>query len=328
MYTPQKIAVYLRHSVPCWNFREPQIHRLHQLLPDTKLAVCESRERFLEELADADTCMIWTFKQEWFQSAPKLRLLSTPAAGKDYFQVVFPENVALMNGQFHGAIIAETVAGFLLGIMRGILPSATNYPDNPWPRVEVGSNIRMLHGSHLAILGFGHIGQEIGKLLKAFGVRITGVKRDPNIPKPDWFTEGDRIVAASECEAVLPTVDAVICALPATPETTAFLNAKRISLLPHHAVIVNIGRGNAIEESALCDALRERRIFGAGIDVFTQEPLPAGHPFLTCPNLWRLPHDSAVSDDYLTRYVEDFVRQLALPLVHPTFIPSAPVATI
>lgn len=328
MYNPAKIAVYLRHPVPCWNFGEPQLARLHQLLPKAKVAVCKTRDEFLEELKEADTCMIWTFRQEWFQSAPKLRLLSTPAAGKDYFQVAFPEKVALMNGQFHGAIIAETVAGFLLGMFRGILPSATNYPDNPWPRVEVGSEIRMLHGSHLVILGFGHIGQEIGKLLKAFGVRITGVKRNPNIPRPNWFSEGDRVISAAECDSVLPTADAVICALPATSETTAFLNAKRIALLQRHAVIVNIGRGNAIEEKALCDALRERRIFGAGIDVFTQEPLPAGHPFLSCQNLWRLPHDSAVSDDYLTRYVEDFVRQLALPLVHPEFIPSAPAATI
>ncbi len=311
---PEHIAVYLRHKhVPCWNFQDRHKKRLMALLPQTQVTVCENKEQFLETLPEADCAMVWVFQQLWLAEAPKLRILSTPAAGKDYFQLTTPHGLRLMYGQFHGTIIGETVVGMLLGMSRGILQAATTYASLPWPREELAAVQRPLRGSHVVIVGFGHIGTAIGAMLKPFGVRITGVKRNVDIPLPQWFTEEDRILSTDELDAVLPEADHVVLALPRLPETDDFFNAHRINLLNRHATLCNIGRGNALDEMSLCAALRAGRIAGACLDVFQTEPLPDDSFLRKCPRLWLMPHASAIAESYLDLYVDDFARQLQDP---------------
>ena len=307
----KKISTYLVHTlVPAWHFKERQAALLKKLLPKAEVRICGSAEEFAENLHDTDAVLTWTFQQDWFAGAKRLKILSTPAAGKDYFTVVPPSGLWMMNGQFHGEIIAESVVGMLLGMERGILPAMTEYAALPWPRRELAPRMRVLRGSTAMILGFGHIGRWIGKMLKPFEMRILGVSRHRDAERPNWFRKGDLCLDAEQMDAYLPETDHLILALPGTTGTTNMVDARRLALLKTGATVTNIGRGNAIEAAALTAALENGHLAGAFLDVFPAEPLPASSPLMKVRNLWRLPHACAIADNYLDLYVADFVRQL------------------
>ncbi len=309
--TPHNILVNIRHEeVSCWNFLPRHKEQLEAGLPGCHVQICGSDEEFAELLPTADTCLVWRFQQEWLAKAPSLKLLSTPAAGRDYFQIIPPPGLRLMYGQFHGELIGETVVGMMLSLARGILPAVTTYASNVWPRKQLTAIMRPLRGSHVVILGLGHIGSWIGKLLKPFGVRISGMRRNLAKPAPDWFDAQDRLFGADEMVDYLKTADFVVLSLPGTKETDQLLNGHCINQLKPTAYVINVGRGNAIEQMSFFAALSAGRIAGAFLDVFPEEPLTDQSMLVKCPNLWRMPHASAISGNYLDLYVQDFLKQL------------------
>lgn len=303
------ISVFLTHPVvDCWNFKETQEKNLVSAVPGARVTVCKTREEFVKKLDAAQIVLIWGFKQEWFEMSPKLEWIVTPAAGKDYFNVTPPEGVTIDYCSFHGELIGETVIGMILAHVRGIRDALELVKHDPWPRGLVQRNMRPLRGAHLVILGFGNIGRWIGRLAKPFGTRITGVRRTP-CDRPDYFDGNDLIIGMDSLDSVLPKADHLVLALPGDPGTLDILNERRIGLLPRHAAIYNIGRGNAIDENALVKALAEKRIAGAYLDVFKAEPLPSDSPFFGCPGILLMPHASAISPNYLDLFVAEFVRK-------------------
>ncbi|MCX7935922.1 MAG: hydroxyacid dehydrogenase, partial [Planctomycetota bacterium] len=144
--------------MPCWHFSESNRQRLQAALPEAEIAVCSDREAFFRALSHAEVAIIWRFQQEWFAFAPRLRLLATPAAGRDYFSVTPPPGVRLFYGSFHGEIMGETVLAMMLGHCRGIIASDRLMRTHAWPQAELATAMKPLRGSHVAILGFGHIG--------------------------------------------------------------------------------------------------------------------------------------------------------------------------
>lgn len=309
---PWTVAVHLVHrEVPAWTFADRQAERLTRALPRLRCRLCPDRGAFRAALADAHMALVWSFHQEEFALAPHLCLVATPAAGRDYFRVTPPDGVTLLYGRFHGAIMAETAVGMLLAMCRGLLPAVTNYRDDPWPRAALAARMRPLCGAHVVILGFGHIGTWIGRLLKPFGVRLTGVRRHPPEGSvPDFFAAADRVLPVSALDRVLPEADHLVVVLPSDPGTERLIDSRRLGLLPAHATLINLGRGHALDETALLQALRAGRLAGACLDVFRREPLPAGSPLRHCPNLWPFPHASAISPTYLDLFVDDLVLQL------------------
>jgi D-2-hydroxyacid dehydrogenase (NADP+) len=303
------ISVYLTHpSVDCWNFKEKQRLALASAIPDSHIEVSTTKEAFIRSLASAQIALIWNFQQEWFDSAPNLEWIVTPAAGKDFFNVMPPQKVSIDYCSFHGELIGETVLGMILSCTRGIRDAFELQQMDPWPRTQIEKNMRPLRGSHLVILGFGNIGRWIGRLAKPFGVRITGVKRTHADP-PDYFGDEDRIIAISGLENVLPETDHLAIALPGGNETLDIIDGRKIGLLPKHAMIYNVGRGNAIDENALVEALRTEKIAGAFLDVFKEEPLPAQSPLLKCPHITLMPHASAIAPNYLELFIQEFISK-------------------
>ncbi len=305
------IAIYLRHPcVACWQMTARQAAMLSGLLPDYEIRLCKSEKDFQAALKDASIAITWNFRQEWLALAPKLKIIATPAAGKDYFTLQLPPHIQSWNGRFHGELIAETAVGALLGICRGLFVANSTLAAQSWPRAEISQQQNTLKGSHILILGFGRIGQYIGKMLKPFGTHIAGMRRNLNLPAPEWFTPEDQLFDETTLDTKLPQADHLILCLPKSPETDGILDHRRIALLPAHATVSNFGRGNAIDVDALGKALRQQRLKAAFLDVFPEEPLPENSPLMDCPNLWRLPHLSAAAPNYLDLFIQDFVRQL------------------
>ena len=297
--------VYLPNTIDCFRATPDQVRRFGQLCDDgSDVRFCGSEEEFLSLLPGAHAVFVWSFRQEWFDLAPNLRHVCTPAAGRDYFRVVPPTGTTMHYGTFHGAIMAETALGAVLACTHGLLPFAAamrrDGESAGWPRRDFMAHARRLAGQSVVVLGFGHIGRAFGALAKPFGARVTGVRRSP-APDP---AAADRVVGIADLDSVLPAADHVVCFLPSGPETTNLLDASRLARLKSGAFLYNFGRGNLIDEAALADALRRGALAGAVLDVFQEEPLPADSPLRSAPNCFLYPHGSAFSPDYLDLYFE------------------------
>jgi phosphoglycerate dehydrogenase-like enzyme len=305
-----RIAVWLTSTtIATWTFSARHEERLRVTLPEAEILTCPDETALMAALATADAAVVWRFKKAWFERAPKLRWLVTPAAGHDVMDWPLeetPEGVELTFGAFHGRIMAETVIGMLLGDCRGLFETLRRQGRTPWPKAEIAPRMRTLGGSHVVVLGFGNIGRWIGLLAKPFGARVTGVKRTP-APAPDWFGSEDRVLTMENLDGALPEADHLVLALPGTTGTDNVLDARRIGLLPSHATVTNVGRGNAIDEAALAEALGEERIAAAMLDVYETEPLPETSPLRTLDNVLLMPHASAVSRNYLDCWLDEFI---------------------
>ena len=261
------------HSKIFANFRllDRHIRRLEQSFPDSSFIRCQTKEQFLEALSRADVVCSFRFKAQWFARAPKLRRLVSPTAGRDWFPAELPPGVRFEFSTFHGKIMAETVVGMMLSHARGLLRARVLQNEEPWPNQRLEPALRLIKGSRVTVLGFGHIGSHIGRLVKCLGAGITGLRRNPG-QRPDYFTGVDRLLPAEHLEETLPQTDHLVLCLPATAQTTGILNARRLALLPENAGIYNVGRGNALDEEALAELLEERPFCEAYLDVFREEP--------------------------------------------------------
>jgi D-2-hydroxyacid dehydrogenase (NADP+) len=303
------IAVWLTHKlVSCWNFEDRHRRRLEKAMPGTDIRLCRSKDELLSSLPEADTVITWVFKEEWFDRAPRLKKIITPAAGRDFLQVEAPEGVSISYSSFHGRIISETVLAMILSHARGIQKSCSLQQTKNWPRAELSPVLRLVKGSRITLLGFGHIGRSIGRLAKSFGARLYGIKRRP-VPAPDFFTAGDSIMPLNKLDSILPESDHLVLCLPNTADTTNILNRERLELLPVHAGIYNVGRGNSIDSAALLGFLRSRPLSSAYLDVFQEEPLPENSPLRSCPNCLIMPHASAIAPEFMDFFIDDFLAR-------------------
>jgi len=142
-----------------------------------------------------------------------------------------------------------------------------------------------LTGKTLGILGLGAISQEVARLAAALGLRVIGTKR-----RPQAMANVAEVLPPGRTPEVLAQSDFVLLLLPATPETDSFINAERLAMMKPGAWLLNFGRGHVIKDDDLVAAVKAKKIAGAVLDVFRQEPLPAGHPFWITEGILVLPH--------------------------------------
>ena len=307
------IVVYQDSKVPCFRVQERHICRLREALPETNVLWCRTQDEYLGALPQADVVISGKFKQEWFAKAPRLRLIGTPAAGRDFFSVTsIPDHIEIKNGTFHGPVMAETILGVMLAFNRGVLAAySRQLRGELWPVQTLFGN-RLISGTHAVIVGFGRIGQYTGRMLKPFNVRVTGIRRSDPGELPDWFEEGDTVRPVADLHQVLAGADHVIMLLPSDTGTDNFMGVHEFECMSQHAVIYNFGRGNSIDEVALAEALKEGSIGGACLDVFDQEPLSAESPLAdeTLPGLVRMPHSSAFCESYIDRFMDEIIEWL------------------
>jgi len=308
------VSLYLEQPIHYFRMKKHLVQRLRKTFPSVNFIWCHSEASFKRALPRTDIVLANRFKPEWFERAKKLRCMLSPAAGRDVMGAIPPPHIEARYGTFHGEFIAETVLGLMLGVNRGILSAYELQLANeiwPWRPLCKPGAVRLLRGSHAVIIGFGNIGGWIARVLKPFDIRITGLRRNPPAERPDYFTEGDTIESISQLDAVLPTADHVILALPVDTGTDNLLGARQFKKMPRHAIVYNIGRGNCINEPALAAALKARTIAGACLDVFSKEPLPKDNPLAkNLPGLIRLPHASAFADEYMERYTDEIIPMI------------------
>jgi len=194
-------------------------------------------------------------------------------------------NCILTNSNGYGVTIAEHVIMVTLMMMRRMPEYTEIVRSRGW---QNQLPIRSIRDTNFTILGTGNIGWNVAERLRGMNAgRITGLSRSGRA------VEGfDEVLPISALNDVLPTTEVLIMALPGTAETTHILNGSRIALLPENALVINVGRGSAIEQEPLMEALNTGKLAGAALDVMVPEPLPQDHPLWETKNLIITPHVS------------------------------------
>ncbi|MCF8720095.1 D-2-hydroxyacid dehydrogenase [Nitrospina gracilis] len=265
----------------------------------------------MEGLPEAEAAICWYFRREWLAQAPRLQWVATPAAGSDWIDLPPDSTITVHHGGFHGMMMAESVLGAMLYFCKAFEASYAFQKQKKWARIKLSQQITSLYRARVTILGFGRIGQTIGRVLKPFGSRVTGVRRRTD-ERPDYFDESDRVVSVDHLNEVLPETDHLVLVLPGGDETDGLLTADHFSQLPAHCHLYNVGRGNPYREEDLARALETRQIAGAYLDVFDEEPLPESSPLWNFDNVLIQPHLSAASPQYLDLFIQELIGKLKI----------------
>jgi len=201
--------------------------------------------------------------------------------------------------------IAQTAIGGLLMLARRFPAWAESQRRHAWEPIRADLPPD-LDSQTLVVLGVGAIGDEIARLARAIGLHVVGVRRSP-LRDDDNV---DEMAPPTALKEILPRADWLALACPLTPETRGIIGQAELALLPRGAHILNIARGEVIDESALIDALRSGHLAGAYLDVVATEPLPAESPLWDLPNVIISPHNSAIAQGNERRAVEYFLANL------------------
>jgi phosphoglycerate dehydrogenase-like enzyme len=199
--------------------------------------------------------------------------------------------------------IAQSAVAAILAQSRGFDHWLAAQARREWAPLTGADKPRELRELKVVVVGAGAIGTEIGRLLTALGMHVTAVRRDAR-PTPPF----ERTVGMSALDELLPTCDWLVLALPLNAQTQGMIDARRLALLPSHARLVNVARGELVDEPALRDALVAGRLRGAYLDTFVEEPLPRDSAFWDLPNVWITPHNCAASHGHEERVVDSFVE--------------------
>jgi phosphoglycerate dehydrogenase-like enzyme len=233
--------------------------------------------------------------------APELAWIQALSSGVNHYDhgALSEAGVALTNAAgVHAQPIAEQVLGSLLTFERGLDEAARNQRRGVWQRYEGGE----LGTRTVGILGLGAIGGRVAELLSAFGSTVLGTKRDLS-SVPDGVEE---VFGAEEYWPVLERADHVVIACPLTDETRGLVGSDELRLLPDDGVVVNVARGEVVDQDALVRTLQNGSIGGAALDVFEEEPLPPESPLWDLPNALVTPHVAGTTPEYVRRCAEIF----------------------
>jgi D-2-hydroxyacid dehydrogenase (NADP+) len=203
--------------------------------------------------------------------------------------------------------IAQTAIAALLMLARNFPHWIDAQRRHAWEPARAPNLPRDLSGQTAVVIGLGHIGKEIARLARALGVKVIGVRRSPR--KDD--DPVDELYPPDQLATLLPRADWLVLACPLSEETRRLIDARMLGLLPSGARLINIARGEVVDEAALTNALRSGRLAGAYLDVFEQEPLPADSPLWDMPNVIATPHNSAAASGNDERVYQIFVDNCA-----------------
>lgn len=243
------------------------------------------------------------------QYAKRLKWLQLNYAGSDNYAApgVLPEGVILTNASgCYGLAISECMLAGILQLIKRLDQYQRNQAQHIWRNEGAVSSIE---GSTTLVVGFGDIGSSFAQRMHALGSTVIGIRRNVT-GKPDYVSA---LYQMDALDRLLPLADFVSLSLPNSPQTQKVIGAKQFAEMKDSAILVNVGRGSAVDTDALVAALNGGQIGGAVIDVVDQEPLPAEHPLWDAPHLVLTPH---VTGNYnlpetLRRIVSLSLRNLA-----------------
>ncbi|HEY6420898.1 MAG TPA: D-2-hydroxyacid dehydrogenase [Candidatus Binataceae bacterium] len=295
--------------------------------PDAEIVdrQCRSTEEVVKLVGGGcDVMLTFRVPEDIAQKAPGLRWMQLLSAGADHVPVAVLNDRGLAtttSSGIHATPIAEYTIASMLAYAHGLHITMRAQMRREWMRSgQFMSSVDELRGHTLGVIGYGSIGRETARIAAALGMRVLALKRNPAVHEdPGWVpaalgdregTIPERYFGPSECAAILAESNYVTVTLPLTPHTRKFIGAHELAAMRPGTYIVNIGRGEVIDERALADTLRAGKIGGAGLDVFEHEPLEAESPLWGMENVILTPHMSGANRGYFEKACQLFADNL------------------
>jgi phosphoglycerate dehydrogenase-like enzyme len=289
----------------------PQLSMLDGVSETANVIVGNTAHAFETAAADAEVIFNWSGSlsliREVFLMSPRVRWVHSRSAGLE--RTLFPELVAsdvvMTNGS---GVFSPSLGEFALAAILYFAKDFRRMIRNQMAGVWEAFDVLPISGKTVGIVGYGDIGRAIAARARPLGMDVVAIKRhvpaqntsDPLVTQ--IYPPEDRVAVLSRC-------DYIVVAAPLNAETRGLIGAAEFAAMKPDAVIINVGRGPVIEESAMIRALSEHTIRGAALDVFDEEPLPKGHPFYAMENVLLCPHCADHTPDWLENAMRFFVDQ-------------------
>ncbi len=313
--TPRSMNVLVGviSAAPTWILPRRFVDQLRRDFPRHTFLDAWDRETIRRLLPDADVAFTPLVDPDVFLSATRLRWVQSPAVGVG--SLMFPELLAspvvLTSARgIRARSIAEHVLAVTLALGR-LLPVAIRaQAAHRWAQDELEGahvDVRTLRGQRMGIVGLGAIGLEVAAVAAGFGFRISAIRRRADAPVPPGV---DEVWPPDRLHDLLAKSDVVVLAAPHTPETRRLIGPRELDRMKRGAFLVNVARGKLIDDDAVVAALRDGRLGGAALDVFSREPLEPSSPYWDLPNVIITPHTSGAMQDYWTPLVALFSDNL------------------
>jgi phosphoglycerate dehydrogenase-like enzyme len=286
------------------------------------------RTRLRQAAADAEILVSNHWSAD-YPAAPRVRLVQSVATGVELIELAaLPAGVAVCNAFGHESAIAEYVVMVMLAWRHRLFEISAEFGEHASWRtswVQGGTPHGEVRGSTLGIVGYGRVGREVARRAAPFGCRILAANRTPRNPEPGV----ESVLPLAEIDRMLPECDTVALCTALGPETIGLIDARRLSLMKSNAFLINIARGQIVEEDAIYSALRDGTIGGAALDVWWQypdatEPRRRGsrHPFHELPNVIATPHNSGWTSGMVERRWNEIAENIN------RFVRGAPVINL
>ena len=263
--------------------------------PDVHLFATNDRAEALRHLADAEALIAhhFQFDDDMLARAPRLRWIQSLTTGTDAILKLnrLRDDVTVTSTRgMHGPQMSELVFLHMLALLRNFPQIQRNQAAAVWERWPQP----LLWGKTAVIVGVGAIAEALAPRCKAFGMEVYGVSASPRLP-----AGFDRMFSRAELRQAASLADFLILVVPHSPQTENLIDATVLASMKASAFLINVARGGVLDEDALLSALREKRIAGAGLDVFRQQPLPAEHPLWHTDRVIISPLIGGMSNIYL-----------------------------
>jgi phosphoglycerate dehydrogenase-like enzyme len=284
------------------------VQRIQQALPNDAVVNAQQASVRAMSIADAEILLATSLTVDEYRSAPRLKWVHSTAVGVARLlppPVVDSELVVTNSRGIHSDTIAEHAIAVLLAVRRSIHVAGVRQQAREWAQVELSTvEVPPLVKTTVIVVGLGTIGARIARLAAGLGMRVIGVRKRLALPRPDGVSD---VVATDQLIDVLPDADAIVLAIPRTHDNRVLLGDRELAAMKASAVLINIARGQLVDERALLSALANGRLRAAGLDAFHQEPLPRDSPLWSLPNVLITPHTAAFDGDYWTPVVDLFL---------------------
>jgi phosphoglycerate dehydrogenase-like enzyme len=308
-----KLLIVVHHRLSLWNVPAWFGERLAKEFPQVQVVQRNSYEGVEEDLQETEIIFTISLRAEQFAIARKLRWIHSASAAVHQF--LFPElvnsEVVLTNSrEVHGPVVAEHVMALIFALAKKIPQAAVLQTKSVWGQEMIADDtprLRELAGATLGLIGVGSIGGRVAQMASAVGMRVIAVREHVEKGKPEGV---EQVFARSALDEMLRQSDFVVLGAPLLTETRALMNADRLAAMKPDAYLINVGRGPLVDETALIEALRNRRIGGAALDVFEREPLPAESPLWNVEKLLITPHTAGLTDKLWQRQYDLFSDNL------------------
>jgi D-2-hydroxyacid dehydrogenase (NADP+) len=266
-----------------------------------------NKEHLKQIIPDAEILVCFSIDKETFVSARKLKWIHGAYVGID--KLLFPEvlksKVLLTSSRgIHGDTVSDHAMAMILAFAKGLVPCWTCKKQRKWCQIEVMRQRFEPQEKLLGIVGFGTIGQTLARKAKAFGMTVMATKN--RVKKGEKQKYVDRLLPKDRFREFLCTADFVVLTVPLTKETHHMVGVEELECMKESAILINVARGGVIDEKALVNALLQKKIAGAGLDVFEKEPLSPESKLWDLGNVIITPHVAGSRRDYFKKVGEIF----------------------